>query len=704
MRSLLLLFITTSFLSAQTDIRFEWLNPLPTGIDIRDAKVFSADTFYAVGDAGTFLKTTNGGTTWFVHSNLVGTASRINAMSFINPDTGWVCNDSGKVFRTNDGGITFTQQLITNNFSLFDVSFVDKDHGWLCADSGYTYRTDNGGQKWMKIYSNYPEPLLSIEFRDKDTGFVCGEKGYLYKTIDGGLTWGLRSSGTINTLRKISMKADTIFAAGNNGTVVLSVNGGISFSLATVPSAGTALYNIAYAGNGYVYTGTNLGKGFRSTNLGNSWQQLASNTSSLNWLFAADFISPRVGIIAGRAGTVLRPAPTGDSLRVNPRITSETFRAVQNFTGSPVIYAAGLGGIAFKSTNNGISWSTLTLPSGINTMSAISFTDPDHGVMVGTNGRVNYTSNGGSSWVPYSFGTARFWGVDIKGNYGYAGNSSGTIIRTTDGGAVWTNLSSAGGMYIYDVDVVNDSVAFIATGLQENSIYRTKDYGVTWDLMYNTSIASLFSVAFANDSIGFAAGQKGQFYYTTDAGTNWTKVPCDSNYDYFSIDITNYPQGYISGTDGKLTGFTMSPSGPVVTDLPSGTMSSLFGISASKKNDAGGFTIVMAGANGNILRYHDPATSVSVPTLIPVGFTVEQNFPNPFNPSTTIRFTLDRSMPVTVTITDMLGRRVQTLTEREYPAGPQQITWDASGLANGVYYYTIRTSDAVVTKKALLIK
>ncbi|NUN70091.1 MAG: T9SS type A sorting domain-containing protein [Bacteroidetes bacterium] len=704
MRTLFLLLFIHSILPAQTDLRFEWLNPLPTGIDIRDAKVFSADTFYAVGDAGTFMKTTNGGSTWFVHSNLLGTASRINAMSFINPDTGWVCNDSGKVFRTNDGGVTFTQQLITNSFSLFDVSFVDKDHGWLCADSGYTYRTDNGGQKWMKIYSNYPEPLYSVEFRDKDTGFVCGEKGYLYKTTDGGVTWGLRFTGTINTLRKLSLKADTIFAAGLNGTVILSVNGGLSFSLATVPSAGAALYNIAYAGDGYVYTGTNLGKGFRSTNLGNTWSQLASNTSSLNWLFAADFIAPRTGIIAGRAGTVLRPAPTGDSLRINPRITSETFRAVQNFTGSPVIYAAGLGGIAVKSTNNGQTWTPLTLPSGINTMSAMSFTDPDHGVMVGTNGRVNYTSNGGSSWTPSTFGTARYWGVHIKGKYGFAGNSSGSIIRSTNGGATWSNFSSAGGMYIYGVDIVHDSLAFVATGLQENSIYRSTDFGQTWDLMFNTPIASLFAVRFANDTLGFAAGQKGQFYYTTDRGVQWTKVPLDSNYDYFSIDITNFPQGYMSGTDGKLTGFTMTPSGPVVKDIPSGTMSSLFSISSSKKNDAGGFTIVIAGANGNILRYYDPATSVSVPTLIPAGFTVEQNFPNPFNPATVIRFSLTRAMPVTVSVYDLLGRQVQTLADREFGAGTHQLHWDASALANGVYYYTVRTPEAVVTKKALLLK
>jgi len=698
------IFLLASMIFAQQPPRFDWINPLPAGIDFRDAKVFSADTFYLVGDAGTFMKTTNGGAEWFRNANINGTSSRVNALSFINKDTGWICTDSGKIYRTNNGGISFTSQVSNIPYSLYDISFSDKDHGWVSADSGFIYRTENGGGKWSKVYTNYDVALYSISFRDKDTGFVCGEKGYLYKSTNGGLTWGLRSAGTINTLRKISLIGDTVVIGGLNGTVVLSVNGGLSFSPTNPPVAGGTFYSISYAGSGYIYTGSNNGKGYRSTNLGNSWSQLLSNTNTLNWLFATDFVSPRVGLIGGRAGTILRPHPVNDSLMINERVSSETFRTVQNFTGSSNVYVAGLGGVAYRSTNNGSTWTPLTLPSGITTMSAMCFTDPLKGVMVGASGKINYTTDGGKTWTGTTIGTARYWGVDIKGNFGYAGNSSGTIVRTTNGGATWTTYSSVGSKYIYSVDVINDSVAYLSTGLQENSIYKTTNYGFTWDPMFTMGTASLFSVKFANDSVGFAAGQKGQIYYTVDAGVTWTQVPSDTLYDYFCIDITNYPDGIISGTSGRLTGFTMVNNEPVLYNIPSGTQSSLYSISSSKHQNGVGYSIYTTGENGNILRHYSPLTSVAGRVQPPNNFVLEQNFPNPFNPSTTIRFSLERNDRVTIVVFDMLGRRVTTLADRAFEAGTHSIPWNAESVSNGIYYYTMRNSVSSATRKAVLIK
>jgi photosystem II stability/assembly factor-like uncharacterized protein len=704
MKYIATIILFSSIVFSQQSLRFDWVNPLPAGIDFRDAKVFSADTIYLVGDAGTFMKTSNGGTEWFRNANINGTSARVNALSFINKDTGWICTDSGRIFRTNNGGVTFTSQVSNIPYPLYDISFTDKDHGWVSADSGFIYRTENGGGKWSKVYTNYDVSLYSISFRDNDTGFVCGDKGYLYKSTDGGVTWGLRSAGTINPLRKISLQGDTIVIGGLNGTVVLSVNGGLSFSPTNPPVAGGTFYNISYAGNGYIYTGSNNGKGYRSTNLGNSWSQLLSTTNTLNWLFAADFVSPRVGVIAGRAGTILRPHPVNDSLVINDRITSETFRAVQNFSGSSNVYVTGLGGITFKSTNNGVTWNPLTLPSGITTMSAVCFTDPVKGVMTGANGKINYTTDGGKTWTGTTIGTARYWGLDIKGSIGFAGNSSGSIVRTTNGGATWGNYSSVGSKYIYSFDILNDSVAYLTTGLQENSIYRSTNFGYTWDQVFTTDIASLFSVRFANDSVGFAVGQMGQFYYTTDAGMNWTKVPSDSTVDYFCVDVTNYPQGIVSGTNGKLVGFTMNEGAPVLYTIPSGTQSSLYSVSASKKVVDGGYTIYAAGENGNILRYYQSSNAVPGKVLSPVEFILEQNYPNPFNPVTTINFTLHQQGAVTLTIHDLLGRQIATLADNVFSAGPHTIQWDAGSLANGVYFYTLKTPSSTVSKKAVLLK
>ncbi len=89
---------------------------------------------------------------------------------------------------------------------------------------------------------------------------------------------------------------------------------------------------------------------------------------------------------------------------------------------------------------------------------------------------------------------------------------------------------------------------------------------------------------------------------------------------------------------------------------------------------------------------------------LPDGFDLGQNFPNPFNPSTTIRFSLSDPGPVVLKVYDALGREVSTLISEELGRGPHAALWDASDRASGVYYYQLSTSDRTITKKMALIK
>jgi len=85
------------------------------------------------------------------------------------------------------------------------------------------------------------------------------------------------------------------------------------------------------------------------------------------------------------------------------------------------------------------------------------------------------------------------------------------------------------------------------------------------------------------------------------------------------------------------------------------------------------------------------------------------NFPNPFNPSTEIQFNLERSTHATLTIYNLLGRKIATLTDRQMQAGEHSITWygtDDNGqkVSSGVYFYRLTTKDLVETKRMLLLK
>jgi len=90
--------------------------------------------------------------------------------------------------------------------------------------------------------------------------------------------------------------------------------------------------------------------------------------------------------------------------------------------------------------------------------------------------------------------------------------------------------------------------------------------------------------------------------------------------------------------------------------------------------------------------------------VVPKEFRLDQNFPNPFNPSTTIQFALPKSSEVTLKIYDILGREVGALVEEKMKAGEYKIVFDASELASGVYFYRIVAQDFVKVRKLTLLR
>ena len=99
----------------------------------------------------------------------------------------------------------------------------------------------------------------------------------------------------------------------------------------------------------------------------------------------------------------------------------------------------------------------------------------------------------------------------------------------------------------------------------------------------------------------------------------------------------------------------------------------------------------------------DAATN-SNPVVLPEAYTLDGAFPNPFNPSTTIRFALPEQAPVHLVVFDMLGREVQGLVDGILEAGWHEVAFDASGLPSGTYLYRLETPALTVSKSMLLLK
>jgi hypothetical protein len=120
------------------------------------------------------------------------------------------------------------------------------------------------------------------------------------------------------------------------------------------------------------------------------------------------------------------------------------------------------------------------------------------------------------------------------------------------------------------------------------------------------------------------------------------------------------------------------------------------------------YTMASDGGLLGDLRWFDETVSAVIDMFTssetPSEFALHQNYPNPFNPVTTIRYSLDKQSDISIKVYNITGRLVETLYTGNKAAGEYTITWDASHLASGIYFYKLVSASNVITQKMMLIK
>ena len=89
---------------------------------------------------------------------------------------------------------------------------------------------------------------------------------------------------------------------------------------------------------------------------------------------------------------------------------------------------------------------------------------------------------------------------------------------------------------------------------------------------------------------------------------------------------------------------------------------------------------------------------------VPIAFNLAQNYPDPFNPTTVIEYTIPKDYHVTLKIYEVLGQEVKTLVNQDQRVGRYSVNFNGSRLASGVYFYRLVAGNHVITKKMLMIK
>jgi hypothetical protein len=117
--------------------------------------------------------------------------------------------------------------------------------------------------------------------------------------------------------------------------------------------------------------------------------------------------------------------------------------------------------------------------------------------------------------------------------------------------------------------------------------------------------------------------------------------------------------------------------------------------------------VAYAGFTPTVFTKHNSNNKESVTTnekSLPTKYVLEQNFPNPFNPSTVIRYALPENASVSLVIYDILGRKVAVLVDGEVGAGYHQVTFNGSKLSSGMYFYKLTAGNFTQINKMLLVK
>jgi photosystem II stability/assembly factor-like uncharacterized protein len=396
-------------------------------------------------------------------------------------------------------------------------------------------------------------------------------------------------------------------------------------------------------------------------------------------------------------------------------------------------------------------WVQQTIPRPDLAVRDLQFLDSLTGFMVSTKPAVDTafifkTTDGGNNWstthfVNYYLISLHF----VDKNIGYCAGSQSTnavVLKTTNGGDNWFNTTYVSGfIFLNDVMFVNKDTGWVTSNfVVSGGLWRTINGGVNWQMQLNDSF-NPSKIFFVNNSTGWMIGNSGgNLYKTTNCGGNWNlQYNFGSSLDdvFFATSDT----GWLIG-GGVGTGIMRSINGgnnwnPCNNPTPYGTAKLFF--TNNRIGWAGsGLNKIVATKNGYDWAYQTspifnnynvsfidsskgwagasglvhttdgggPIVSTNeLITEIPKEYQLGQNFPNPFNQFTIINYQLLITSDVKIKVYDISGKEITTLVNGRINAGKYSVSFNASKLSSGIYFYALfADGKRLDTKRMSLVK
>jgi len=357
--------------------------------------------------------------------------------------------------------------------------------------------------------------------------------------------------------------------------------------------------------------------------------------------------------------------------------------------------------------------------------------DNEGWICSGINGEIYHTTDGGQT---FTIQTTQYYTNAIhmlNSNEGYAGGLNGRVYRTTDGGTTWNPLGSTGSSLrsisfppssttgyccgdngkIYSI--TSTGVSSMSSGITANlrsicfpSSSRGWTCGLSLIINYKGSWSQqdppsegYNAIYMVNNTIGWSVGDNGVIVNTSDGGLTWNYQPNPdaSKRALNDVFFLNASEGWAVGFNGIILHTT---NGGTLWTIEGADMTTNMLRAVQFTSSKNGYVL---GNKGTLLKFGLLTDVVELPTHSS-GFTLEQNYPNPFKESTTIDFILETPSQVVLEVFSIGGEKICRLTNEKKSPGKYSVPFNAKDLPTGIYYYRLQTETGTFTRKMILMK
>ncbi|MBZ0263646.1 T9SS type A sorting domain-containing protein [bacterium] len=680
----------------------------PHGGHITCMEIANDGTIYAgTADAGVFASS-DGGINWeatnFALLGVNGVAESSDGTIFVQSGT--------ELFKSTDGLTTFEWIERVDNFEWRSV-FATSNGTLLAPAFSITrtkvYRSTDNGATWTEAWSQNSTIFLSLFEASNGDILYCAQNAGGFRSTDDGETWTFATENLEdgNFVRYMAQAANGNLIAGDTDGVHTSTDGGATWTqtgnVTGIPN------NMAVAGDGTILLSSNSGTLLRSTDNGENWESIFQNDGAEGAIRAYTMLTNNGTFIIGSdTRGIYTSTDNGDSF-VNSShglhgvhvisVSQNTDGDVFAVTGDRDRLGIPRNGQLHRFNSADNSWEELTSPVGV---SAVACIDGAVYLSSDSHSHIYRSADNGDTWTEMTgpnFGSLfYFFGVSPTTGNLFAGGEVG-LYRSEDGDN-WTRVNER---QCVSFDFAADGGLYSNENLQIN---YSDDDGDNWttvsdqygrDLAVNKSTGTLYMAA--ND----------QFKRSADGGDTWQNILGD----IFPGGILNESGTVLATSDGSI--FTTIAAGPWGVPLPWKIFRSDDDGTTWAEDFTGlripqvlsmseGSEDVLIAAHDGVYVYSDAVSVEDVAVDIPFEYTLAQNIPNPFNPETSIHFTLPQTGEISLLVFDIMGREVEELVTGNLSAGSHQVQFDGSNLSSGIYFYSLRADGFTSTRKMTLIK